>query len=161
MVLGDYRSDLTLAQLVEVGFDAVVFNDVLEHLERPDLALAATINLLDVHGIILCSLPNVRYLPVLLEIVFRRDFRYKQSGILDFTHLRFFTFRSAQRLVENSGFQIISTNGINGIAGSRVPGGIRRLVEKLGRLVPQCLFPQVAIVAQPAVPNVKPHWDPR
>lgn len=93
-------------------YDCVLFNDVLEHIVDPWRALEDTISLLSSGGVVVASLPNVRHLDTVHEIVVKGDFRYQPAGVLDSTHLRFFTMRSAQRMFEDCGFTVESVTGI-------------------------------------------------
>jgi SAM-dependent methyltransferase len=86
-------------------FDVVVCADVLEHLEDPAAVLARVRKWLSPGGLLLVSLPNVANVAVRLSLLAGR-FEYAEAGILDRTHLRFFTRRSARRLVEAAGFRI-------------------------------------------------------
>jgi len=88
-------------------FDVVVCADVLEHLEDPAGVLARVRRWLSPGGALFVSLPNVANVAVRLSLLAGR-FEYAEAGILDRTHLRFFTRRSARRLVEGAGFRIRS-----------------------------------------------------
>lgn len=83
-------------------FDAIVCGDVLEHLAEPAVALAALVPLLAAGGEIVISVPNVAHLWVRLSLMAGR-FDYTERGILDRTHLRFFTRRTLDRLLEDAG----------------------------------------------------------
>jgi 2-polyprenyl-3-methyl-5-hydroxy-6-metoxy-1,4-benzoquinol methylase len=96
-------------------FDCITFNDVLEHLPEPQEILRSIKPKLSGNGIIIASIPNVRYFYNLVELIVKKDWEYKDSGILDATHLRFFTQKSIRRMFENSGFFIINIQGINKI----------------------------------------------
>jgi len=61
------------------------------------------------------SIPNVRYIGNLFELLFLKDWKYKDDGILDRTHLRFFTDRSIKRTFCENGFMIEEYAGINGV----------------------------------------------
>ena len=98
--------DEVAASLPDGYFDLVVCNDVLEHMADPQKALATIRAKMAADGRLVGSLPNVRSVWVLLDLLFRRDWRYRESGVLDSTHLRFFTFKSARRLLTESGFEI-------------------------------------------------------
>lgn len=87
-------------------FDVAVFGDVLEHTREPATILKETRELLKPGGKIVVSLPNVANLRVRLALL-RGEFEYRDSGILDRTHLRFFTFRSARALLEGCGYRIV------------------------------------------------------
>lgn len=87
-------------------FDTIVFNDVLEHLVDPWEALRATPQFLAPGGVVVASIPNIRYWPVLKELVLRGQWTYTDSGTLDRTHLRFFTRATVAELFESSGFRV-------------------------------------------------------
>jgi 2-polyprenyl-3-methyl-5-hydroxy-6-metoxy-1,4-benzoquinol methylase len=114
-------------------YDAVYFNDVLEHMERPELALAAVPDLLSPTGVIIASIPNIRHVSILGQLIFRDEWRYKESGILDTTHVRFFTARSIRRLFEDGGWDVECLEGINRVLrGSEVRP--RLWIRVLGRV---------------------------
>ncbi|KQV79076.1 hypothetical protein ASD15_20650 [Massilia sp. Root351] len=94
-------------------FDAVVFNDVLEHMPDPWAALKLAAGKLAPQGSIVASIPNLRHIDNLLHIVRDRDFNYEATGIRDRTHLRFYTRKSLPRLFEESGLEILALEGIN------------------------------------------------
>lgn len=102
-----------LPEIQNCTFDVICFNDVLEHLINPEHALRQCKNKLTENGIIIASIPNILYFPVLSEILIKQDWQYQDSGILDDTHLRFFTKKSIIRMFENNGYEIIRIVGIN------------------------------------------------
>jgi len=88
------------------GYDRILFGDVLEHVVEPGLALERIRPHLAEGGRILASIPNTAYWRVRLHLLLGR-FEYRDSGLLDRTHLRFFTFRTACRMVERAGFRVL------------------------------------------------------
>lgn len=96
-------------------FDCITFNDVLEHLIEPKEVLKMIRHKLSEEGIIVASIPNVRYFFNLRDLLIYKDWQYADSGILDATHLRFFTQKSMKRMFEEAGFEIIKQVGINRI----------------------------------------------
>lgn len=94
-------------------FDCIVCNDVLEHLEDPWAALRTLGSLLAPGGSIVASIPNMRHFPVIQSLLVDGDWEYQEYGILDRTHLRFFTRKSMIRLFRESGFSIQHIEGIN------------------------------------------------
>ncbi len=96
-------------------FDCILFNDVLEHMNRPVDALLLAKELLreSNHSCIVCSIPNFRYIKNMYHILINKDFCYTDSGILDTTHLRFFTRKSIIRFFEENGFIVDRIEGIN------------------------------------------------
>jgi SAM-dependent methyltransferase len=106
---GEFSDSLPLPKN---AFDAVVFNDCLEHLVDPWAALRFAEQLLTETGVVVASVPNVRHFPTLWRLVVRQEWHYTDSGILDRTHLRFFTRRTIGELFQEAGYQICELQGI-------------------------------------------------
>ena len=134
-------------------FDVVVLGDVLEHLVDPVPALARARQWLRPDGRLVVSLPNVAHWSVRLGLLAGR-WEYRDSGILDDTHLRFFTWDSGARLVQDAGFAIERrepvVSGLGAHLGMRVPGAVERRWRGLGRRRPNLLAFQQLIVARRA-----------
>jgi SAM-dependent methyltransferase len=96
-------------------FDAIVFNDLLEHLPDPFSLLEKIKSKLAPGGAIVCSLPNVRYLINLKKLLWDKQWLYEDEGVLDKTHLRFFTAKSIARMFAALGYEVIKLEGINPI----------------------------------------------
>ncbi|MFD0933072.1 class I SAM-dependent methyltransferase [Psychroflexus salinarum] len=94
-------------------FDVIYFNDVLEHLFDPYMVLEKMKQKLTEKGKIISSLPNIRYHSALKMLILKKDWKYEDSGVLDHTHIRFFTKKSIERMYKNLGFKIITHKGIN------------------------------------------------
>jgi 2-polyprenyl-3-methyl-5-hydroxy-6-metoxy-1,4-benzoquinol methylase len=94
-------------------FDCVMFADVLEHLVDPWRMLRRAKSLLRRGGVIVASIPNVQHLRVLLNLILGR-WEYEQYGIMDSTHLRFFTRKSINTLFTSTGYELRSVSGILG-----------------------------------------------
>lgn len=94
-------------------FDIIFFNDVLEHVEDPTTLLDTAKIFAKPQHFIIASIPNVLFFENLAEIFRTKDWRYKDAGILDKTHLRFYTRKSIIRLFEESKLEILSVQGIN------------------------------------------------
>ena len=86
-------------------FDVVVFADVLEHLRDPGKLLKKIKSLLRSSGFVVCSVPNIVHASVIFEMANGR-FDYQSSGLLDHTHLRFFTRKSIYELFAESGYDV-------------------------------------------------------
>lgn len=138
-------ADECLSTLPDQYFDCIVCNDVLEHMAFPETALAALKRVMSPGAVIVGSIPNVRYFPVLLDLVWNADWNYADFGVLDRTHLRFFTGKSLERFLKQSGYEPLSIQGINPTPGIRAR--ILRIVT-LGRFS-DCQFQQYAFVARP------------
>lgn len=87
-------------------FDLIVCNDVIEHMADPWAFLRSASAKLTPDGKIIGSIPNVRFIGVLIDMLIRRDWRYRERGVLDSTHLRFFTIRSFCRLMRECGYTV-------------------------------------------------------
>ncbi|MGZ3452221.1 MAG: methyltransferase domain-containing protein, partial [Polyangiales bacterium] len=85
--------------------DCIVFADVLEHLVDPWAAVRRARELLVPGGTLVVSIPNVLHHSVVQDLA-RGRFDYRDAGVLDRTHLRFFTAATARELVEQAGFQV-------------------------------------------------------
>ena len=94
-------------------FDCVVGNDVVEHLTDPWRALAQLHRLLCPGGRLVLSLPNIRFWGVVKDLVWNGGWKYADDGVLDRTHLRFFTRSSIESLLRDSAFEDVSVEGIN------------------------------------------------
>lgn len=88
-------------------FDLIICADVLEHLIDPWKVLGELKTILAADGYLLTSIPNLRYAPVLYELLVKGLFRYTTFGVLDSTHLRFFTRSTMKYMIEESGFEIV------------------------------------------------------
>ena len=97
-------------------FDLILLPDVLEHLFEPKSVLETLKKYLKEDGKIIVSMPNIRYYSALYKIVFKGDFKYEESGIFDYTHVRFYCRKNIQELLETTGYTILkqesSTSGM-------------------------------------------------
>jgi O-antigen biosynthesis protein len=105
VIVGDIEELTPFERLQHGPFDVIIFGDILEHLRQPERVLRATPALLKPGGYALISLPNVVTLRLRLHFLFGR-FEYTDQGIMDRTHLRFFTVKTARELITTSGFII-------------------------------------------------------
>jgi len=157
-------------------YDWLLASDVLEHLPRPSEALHFYRRLLKPNGRLVVSLPNIALWNVRLGLLLGQ-FNYADSGVMDRTHLQFFTVRTARELLKEAGFKILSTTYDPGIArvmlpvvkrvmsgkGSENPGAIldsksyRLYLDYIYptetfvcRLVPRLLSFRIVMLARPA-----------
>jgi 2-polyprenyl-3-methyl-5-hydroxy-6-metoxy-1,4-benzoquinol methylase len=91
---------------LESDYDVVVAADVLEHLSDPWRVLRILSAHLTPGGRVVASIPNVRYWKVVADLLVRGEFRYIDAGVLDRTHLRFFTRSSIRSMFVDTGYAV-------------------------------------------------------
>lgn len=149
-------------------FDLVMLQDVLEHLRSPEQMLHDCKSVLAAHGRIAVSVPNVANITVRLALLFGR-FEYRPRGILDRTHLRFYTRQSARRLLEACGYtvekQTVTVMPLELVLGldpkNPIMIVINRTLAVMTWLAPSLLGYQTVLVARPKdratpAPEVQP-----
>jgi len=115
-----------LPSLPEAYFDAIFLNDVLEHLLHPAQVLSRLKHALAPEGLIYASIPNILHYQVIINLLARRDFVYESAGILDYTHLRWFTKKGMLRLFDDANLSIVSQVGLD-----PTPSKLQRLISLL------------------------------
>lgn len=136
------------------SFDCIVFNDVLEHLVNPFSTLLYCKELLREQGVVIASIPNVRYFYNVFELLVNGNWEYTEYGILDKTHLRFFTYRSILSTFERLGYNVETIEGINSIDKIHLPGKFRYLNWLLWLFrnkIKDMRYLQFAVVARPII----------
>lgn len=113
-------------------FDCITFNHVLEHMFDPWQALARTRERLAPGGCVVAVIPNVRYITLLADLALKGKWEYQDTGLLDRTHVRFFTRASIRPLFEDAGLRIDHLEPVNGYASVRLPRLSRLLSAVLG-----------------------------
>jgi 2-polyprenyl-3-methyl-5-hydroxy-6-metoxy-1,4-benzoquinol methylase len=91
----DIEGDIP-SELSGVRFDAIIFSHVLEHLRSPEAVVAKFAHLLRPGGSVIVAVPNAVSWTTRWQIL-RGDFEYQSEGVLDRTHLRFFTYHTADK----------------------------------------------------------------
>jgi 2-polyprenyl-3-methyl-5-hydroxy-6-metoxy-1,4-benzoquinol methylase len=110
------------SQLPNGYFDVVIANDVIEHMPDHERFLLSIRNKISPGGCLIVSVPNVRSLATLLRLFVLKDWRYTEDGVLDRTHLRFFTERSLRRCLTECGYEVEAFTGLRSVF--RVDRGI-------------------------------------
>ena len=105
VIVGDAEKIDYAAELAGEEFDVVLFADVLEHLKQPGDVLRRVRPFVAENGSVIASIPNVAHGSVRLALL-GGEFRYRDWGLLDETHLRFFTRASIQDLFEETGYVV-------------------------------------------------------
>jgi methionine biosynthesis protein MetW len=121
VIVGDAETLDLDEHLGDERFDAVLFADILEHLRDPAALVRRVRPLVAEGGVVIASIPNVAHASVRLSLLAGR-FRYRPQGLLDETHLRFFTRDSIRDLFEETGyvathwFRVTATTGESELA---------------------------------------------
>jgi 2-polyprenyl-3-methyl-5-hydroxy-6-metoxy-1,4-benzoquinol methylase len=142
--------------------DAMIFGDVLEHTADPLVVLRMARPRLSDDGVIVVSIPNIGHFKVRLRLLAGK-FEYEDWGIMDRTHLRFFTLKTAQEMLRQAGFSVIHREGVHGYP---LPEGLnparrvwarskRRLQAWLSGMRPTVFAAQFILVAVPAATPVR------
>jgi len=147
-------ADLEAVRRLPAQADAIVLADILEHLRDPSTLLACVRDSLSREGHLFVSVPNIANVTVRIGLMFG-IFEYRERGILDSSHLRFYTMRSIKREIENAGFRIVAFRGSSvpiRLIVPRAPEFLLRIGERLLTIVTRIwsgLFAyQIIIVAR-------------
>lgn len=103
----DYKNELKNSK-----FDYIIFADILEHLKNPKSVLIKVKQFLKKGGKLIISVPNIAHSSIRLELL-TGDFEYEELGILDETHLKYFTKKSIIRLLDSCGYYIIRLDSVS------------------------------------------------
>lgn len=152
MVVGDLDRDVPD---FDEPFDAIVYGDVLEHLVDPLRTVQGLNRSLAAGGRVVVSVPNVAHLLIRLSLLMGR-FDYFDRGILDRTHLRFFTDRSVRRLLGAAGLVIVRRTAtavplyqvVPAAWHGRLLAGAHAVSAALSRAFPRLLGYQFVVVAE-------------
>ena len=118
IIVGNIEDDNTLKQLTfnfePLSFDFILCMNVLEHLKNPEIVLVKLKKYLAPQGYIIIAIPNIAHWAIRLKLLFG-NFDYEKGilgdygkGIMDETHLRFFTFKTAKQLITDAGYRIVN-----------------------------------------------------
>lgn len=144
VVIGDIENALVAKDILKVTknkkFDVVLATSLIEHVAKPDEAIKTMMRLLKPHGRLVITTPNIAHWSIRLSLV-KGNFDYSEYGILDTTHLHFFTLKTFKELFEKNGLQVkkvrIDAEG----------GGFPRLSLMLAPFFPGIFAYQILIVA--------------
>ena len=113
----------------EKSFDVILFGDILEHLKYPQNILEKSEKYLKDDGFICISIPNIANWRIRLNLLFGK-FEYTEGGLLDESHLRFFTKKTAEKFILDAGFRIIKFDVTPSLP-LFIPGKVRYRIAKL------------------------------
>jgi methionine biosynthesis protein MetW len=133
VIVGDLE-DPDVRKQIPGSFDVILFGDVLEHLVRPWQVLSDLRANLSIGGSVVVSIPNIAHWDTRMNLL-RGRFNYEDQGLLDGTHLRFFTHRTARELLEQTGYRVVKESRVG-----RVPAWVYS-VRLVRRFAPALLLP--------------------
>lgn len=138
-------------------YDLVVLSHILEHLAYPATLLKQLLQILSPEGVLAVALPNVLFLLQRMKFLCG-EFGYEPSGIMDNTHLRFYTFGTGAALLRSNGFQLVhsSADGYFPLRGIRniIPELLSRFIDKQAcAFLPGLFGLQLLYIAKPAEPE--------
>jgi 2-polyprenyl-3-methyl-5-hydroxy-6-metoxy-1,4-benzoquinol methylase len=139
VIVGNLEDSNVRAQIPE-GFDILIFGDVLEHLIEPWKVLVDLRSKLLADGYIVVSIPNIAHWDGRIGLLVG-NFDYTHDGLMDATHLRFFTRRTAIELIEQSGYKIVAIDRTYSL-----PRWVAR-IRLVRRFAPKLLLPILARIA--------------
>ena len=113
VLTGTYEA--VVVQIPNNYFDLVICNDVIEHMPDHDSFLESIKSKMIFNGYLIGSIPNIRCITSLFKILLLKDWPYSDEGILDRTHLRFFTAKSFTRSLKEHNYSIEEFTGLNSI----------------------------------------------
>lgn len=126
-------SNLETVPKLPSNIDVIVLADVLEHLRNQKQVLQRVREALAPEGLLFISVPNIANVTIRLGLLFG-VFRYRERGILDETHIRFYTRETIREELEGAGFEVLETHGssvpIRLILENKVPEFILRMGER-------------------------------
>ncbi|HEX3333205.1 MAG TPA: class I SAM-dependent methyltransferase [Acidimicrobiales bacterium] len=108
VVVGDLDTEGVWLEVKDEAFDVVLLGDVLEHLRDPLTSLRHAARKLKPSGCLIASIPNVAHGDVRIALM-QGKFEYRDRGLLDRTHIHFFTLESARELLRQAGLVIVDT----------------------------------------------------
>lgn len=145
VVTGDIEDERTLSQIKE-KFDVILASAIIEHLKDPEKALSSWKKFLARNGRLIVTTSNIAHWSQRLELI-RGRFEYKDYGILDNTHLHFYTIDTFKKLIESAGYKI------DYFSIDPVGGGFPRISEIMSRFFSNLFAYQMLVLASPAHAN--------
>ena len=89
-------------------FDCIIFADILEHLKNPWKVLKNISSFLNNGGVVIASIPNVRHYTTIISLAIKGYWPYRERGIHDKTHLRFFTLKNIKEMFQDAELKIVT-----------------------------------------------------
>jgi 2-polyprenyl-3-methyl-5-hydroxy-6-metoxy-1,4-benzoquinol methylase len=143
--MGTY--DSVRSSIPQGYFDLVVCNDVIEHMQDPKKFLKDIRSKLAPGGKMIASIPNLRNAENIMELVVDGNFKYKDAGILDYTHFHLFTKRSFVEMSTECGWAVEVCRPINKMNFKRRD---RHFASLAKHFIPEIKYLQIAACLKPS-----------
>lgn len=117
-ICGDFEKMLSSQNLNGIDkerYDMVLFLDTLEHMYNPWTVIKSVRDWLSEDGFLVLSIPNAGHISVIKKLVTDK-FQYEKSGLLDITHIRFFTFFTIEKMLNDNGYEIAGFTTLNDLS---------------------------------------------
>ena len=137
------------------SFDAILLLDVLEHLVDPPAAIRRLLPILKPTGRVIVALPNIAHWSIRFRLL-RGRFEYEESGILDRTHLHFYTWKTAPEMLVQGGLEILEADVVPDVPLLRFKPRLVRANYKVARLLPGFLSTELLFVGRPSGTTASP-----
>ncbi len=134
--------------LEPASFDFLLLLNILEHLVDPKAALRRLLPFVRPSGRVVVAIPNVAHWSVRLRLFFGR-FEYEESGILDRTHLRWYTFESARAMLEEAGVRDLQADIVPDVPFLRHKPRLARLNYEVAHVLPNLFATESLFVGRP------------
>jgi O-antigen biosynthesis protein len=144
-IIADVEQGSSVKRMLDLAkgekFDVILATSIIEHLKDPSGFLKNCKKLLKQNGIVVASTPNIAHWTMRLSLL-KGNFDYTEYGILDNTHLHFFTVKTFRQLFEDNNFTVKE------LLIDPVGGGYPRISRILAKLFPKMFAYQILIIAQ-------------
>lgn len=121
-ICGDFEKMLESGNLQGIDkdrYDMILFLDTLEHMYNPWTAIKKAREWLNEDGFLVLSIPNAGHISIVKKLL-RDKFAYEKSGLLDITHIRFFTFSTIQKMLNDNGYEIAGFTTLNDLSITKI-----------------------------------------
>lgn len=108
VIIGDMEKIKLEKYFLDNYFDCIIFADILEHLKDPWSILKQSTRFLAKGGVIVASIPNARHYTTIISLTFKGYWPYRDRGIHDRTHIRFFTIKNIKEMFNDANLNIVT-----------------------------------------------------
>ncbi len=149
LALGGSIEDPSILKKLNSDYNFIIMADVLEHLVYPSQTLRALRQVAGGQTKLIISMPNIASWPMRKQLFFKGDFAYQESGLLDKTHLHFYTVETLPKLLEENGWNVLELVGtITSLPYQRFLRKLPSLHKKINEMFKNLSYYHFVVVAQ-------------